>query len=129
MSDHEPSVPEWTCRECGADWPCVTRRGEISDAFADQYTSMVMYLAYTMLQAAEDLRHIPAGWLHNRFVGWTNDPDDPAPFTSVDILINGYKLANDHSPDADGKCPVCGDPADCWVRINPDGPGFLIPVP
>ncbi|GIG87359.1 hypothetical protein [Plantactinospora endophytica] len=129
MSDHEPTVPGWACDTCGADWPCVTRRKELSAEFAGAYTAKVLYLACLLMEAAEDLPHVPAGWLHNRFVGWTNDVGDPPPFTSVQILVESYRLANEHSPDAEGRCPVCGDLADCWVRINPDGPGFLIPVP
>ncbi|WP_422769311.1 hypothetical protein ACN28C_21350 [Plantactinospora sp. WMMC1484] len=107
----------------------MTRRKELIDEFAGSYTAMILYLAHLLMEAAEDLRHVPAGWLHNRFVGWTNDAGDPAPFTSVDILVNGYRLTNDHSPGADGRYPVCGDLAGCWVRIDPAGPGFLIPLP
>ncbi|WP_234361331.1 hypothetical protein [Plantactinospora sp. BB1] len=129
MSDHEPSIPEWTCGGCGAEWPCVIRRQELTVEFAGSYTAKMLYLACLLMEAAEDLCHVPAGWLYNRFVGWTYDADDLFSFTPVDILINGYRLANDHSPDVNRRCPVCGDLSDCWVRINPDGPGFLIPLP
>ncbi|RZT78346.1 hypothetical protein EV382_1528 [Micromonospora violae] len=42
MTTHLPVTPAWMCGGCGTDWPC-----------------------------AQDLAHVPAGHLHNRFLGWS----------------------------------------------------------
>ncbi|MFD0967630.1 hypothetical protein [Plantactinospora endophytica] len=129
MWDHDPAAPLWTCTGCGDDWPCVVRRRQLRAEFAGSVVSLRYYLAHHLVNAAEDLRHVPAGWLHNRFIAWTDRAADPPPYTSADILVNSYLLADSHSPDRFGTCPVCGDPGNCWVRLDPNGPGFLIPVP
>ena len=33
--------------------------------------SLALYLAAQLVDAAQDLAHVPAGHLHYRFVGWT----------------------------------------------------------
>ncbi|MDG4833731.1 hypothetical protein O7627_31120 [Solwaraspora sp. WMMD1047] len=129
MTGHNPTTPGWACAGCGAEWPCPTRRRELRAEFHGSPYSLGLYLGQYFVVAAADLRHIPAGWLHNRFVGWIREPQERIPYTAVDILINSYELAKAHDPAADGTCRVCGDPADCWVRLDPAGPGFHIPVP
>ncbi|MFK3983391.1 hypothetical protein ACI2K4_23785 [Micromonospora sp. NPDC050397] len=48
----------------------MTRRRELRAEFAGSRVSLGLYLAQFFVVAAEDLRHVPSGWLHNRFVGW-----------------------------------------------------------
>ncbi|MEQ4302498.1 hypothetical protein ABNF97_14065 [Plantactinospora sp. B6F1] len=128
MTEHDPVGPDWICATCAADWPCPSRRRELRAEFGPLRGSLGAYLGNVLAVAAEDLRHVPAGWLHNRFVAW-HRPDEPVPYTSVDILLRSAELADAHSPDQAGRCPVCGDPELCWVRLHPGGPGFLIPLP
>jgi hypothetical protein len=91
--------------------------------------SLGLYLGQYVVVAAEDLRHVPSGWLHNRFVGWIRTDEQAPPYTSVDVLVSTYDLARAHSPDHDGRCPACGEHTECWVRISPDPPGLLVPLP
>lgn len=129
MTEHNPVGRDWICAGCGVDWPCPTRRGELRAEFGRCRGSLGLYLGNYLVFAAEDLRHVPAGWLHNRFVAWHRHLEEPMPYTSIDILVRSYDLANAHLPGADGRCPACGDPEQCWLRFEPGGPGFLIPVP
>lgn len=128
MTDHNPQTPSWACAECGADWPCPARRRELRAELPGSDFSLRLYLGQFLVLAAEDLRHIPAGWLHNRFIGWIGEPHEPIPTTAVDILINSYELAKAHDPTTSGHCPTC-PPSNCWVRLDPTGPGFHIPSP
>ena len=96
MSEHNQTAPMWICSGCGADWPCATRRKELRAEFAGSRVSLGLYLGHLLVVAAEDLRHVPAGWLHNRFLCWIHS-EEPTPYTSVDILINSYQLANAHA--------------------------------
>lgn len=129
MSTHNPVARTWVCSGCGGDWPCATRRRELRAEFAGSRVSLGLYLGQYFVVAAEDLRHVPSGWLHNRFVGWIRADEQASPYTSVDVLVSSYELARAHSPDRDGRCPTCGEQTDCWVRISPEPPGLFVPLP
>ncbi|MEV4758595.1 hypothetical protein AB0J86_26310 [Micromonospora sp. NPDC049559] len=129
MTLHHPVRPGWTCTWCERDWPCDIRRTELRHEFTGALTSLAVYLTGCLADAATDLRHIPAGWLHNRFLGWLPLPGPPRPTSATDILLRGYELARAHTPDDHGNCPTCGLLYDCWVRLPPDGPGLPAPLP
>jgi hypothetical protein len=124
MTQHNPVAPSWICTGCGGEWPCRTRRTELRAEFDGSRVSLSLYMAQFFVVAAEDLRYVPGGLLHNRFVGWIRHPEEPIPYTSVDILLHGQALAVEHLPDSAGRCPSCGDQDNCWVRLNPTGPRF-----
>ncbi|SIS03672.1 flavin reductase [Micromonospora avicenniae] len=71
MTTHLPVTPAWTCGGCGADWPCQTRRCELRAEYQRAPVSLALYLAAQLVDAAQDLSHVPAGHLHHRFLGWT----------------------------------------------------------
>ncbi|MEU8257290.1 flavin reductase [Micromonospora inaquosa] len=71
MTAHLPVTPAWMCGGCGADWPCATRRRELLAEYHRAPVSLALYLAGHLVEAAQDLAHVPAGHLHNRFLGWS----------------------------------------------------------
>jgi hypothetical protein len=127
VTTHSPTTPDWTCRGCGQEWPCPTRRKELLAEYGEARVALSIYLGAFLVHASTDLRYVPAGWLHNRFVGWAREL--PCPTSAVDILLHGHELALSHVPDQRGQCPTCGDLAGCWVRLAPGGPGFFSPLP
>lgn len=74
MSTHGPVLPIWSCGGCGGPWPCATRRRELRAEFDGAPASLAIYMGSYLVWAAEDLVWVPAGRLHERFVGWTRDP-------------------------------------------------------
>ncbi|MEU5562859.1 flavin reductase [Micromonospora musae] len=70
MTTHLPVTPAWTCGCCGVDWPCQIHRRELQAEYDDAPVSLALYLAAQLVDAAEDLAHVPAGYLHHRFLGW-----------------------------------------------------------
>lgn len=129
MTVHNPLRPHWLCCFCGADWPCHTRRQELRAEYAGAPISLSVSLAGCFAQAAADLPHLPAGWLHNRMLGWLHEPVGSAPYSSPDLLVDAYEVAKEHTPDQWGHCPTCGGPDTCWVRLDPRGPGIVVPLP
>lgn len=113
MSTHNPVARTWVCSGCGADWPCATRRRELRAEFDGSPVSLGLYLGQFFVFAAEDLRHVPSGWLHHRFVGWIRQTEQSRPSPAVDVLLSSYELAKAHTPNPDGRCPTCGDHAEC----------------
>ncbi|SCF11846.1 hypothetical protein GA0070558_12985 [Micromonospora haikouensis] len=71
MTTHLPLTPAWTCGGCSADWPCHERRQELRAEFDRAPVSLAFYLAAHLVDAAQDLTHVPAGDLYQRFLGWT----------------------------------------------------------
>jgi hypothetical protein len=70
MRGHDPSIPGWTCANCGTDWPCPTRRAELLTEYAHAPLSLAIYLGAQYVAAVPDLPHLPAEGLHLRFLGW-----------------------------------------------------------
>ncbi|NHO79517.1 hypothetical protein DLJ60_24040 [Micromonospora chalcea] len=70
MTTHGPVLPVWSCGGCGAPWPCPTRRRELRAEFAGAPVSLSLYMGSYLVWAAEDLTWVPAGVLHQRFLGW-----------------------------------------------------------
>ncbi|MEV0725348.1 flavin reductase [Micromonospora purpureochromogenes] len=71
MTTHHPITPAWTCGGCGIDWPCPTRRRELLAEYDHAPVSLALYLAAHLVDATQDLAHVPAGHLHHRFLRWT----------------------------------------------------------
>jgi hypothetical protein len=70
MTAHHPVAPGWSCGGCGAEWPCDTRRRELLAEYDSAPVSLGLYLGDHLIDAAQDLADIPAGYLHFRFLGW-----------------------------------------------------------
>ncbi|MFK3980090.1 hypothetical protein ACI2K4_06865 [Micromonospora sp. NPDC050397] len=67
---HIPTPPEWTCANCGEDWPCPTRRAAMLKRYADDRRLLYFYLADCLSEACHDLAHVPPHELYARFIGW-----------------------------------------------------------
>ncbi|GAB3161056.1 hypothetical protein GCM10027290_67750 [Micromonospora sonneratiae] len=126
---HNPTRPYWTCAACADPWPCHTRRRELRAEYDGALISLSVCLAGFFVEASIDLDYVPAGWLHNRFLGWIRHPDEPLPHSAPDVLVSTYDLVTEHTIDDQGRCPTCGDPDTCWVRLDPHGPAMALPVP
>ena len=77
MSMHLPARPGWTCRTCGRDWPCETRRRQLLAEYEGARVSLTLYLSGYFIEACTDLPDACGGGLHNRFLGWAVGPADP----------------------------------------------------
>ena len=71
MTTHQPIKPAWSCGGCAGQWPCQTRRRELRAEYDRAPVSLALYLAAQLVDAAQDLADVPAGYLHHRFLGWT----------------------------------------------------------
>ncbi|MGC4874930.1 flavin reductase [Micromonospora sp. DT43] len=71
MTTHQPIKPAWTCGGCAEEWPCQTRCRELRAEYDPDRVSLALYLAAHLVDAAQDLVHVPASHLHYRFLGWT----------------------------------------------------------
>lgn len=70
MSTHIPIRPGWLCAGCAVDWPCPTRRRQLLAEYGGAPVSLALYLGACFVDAAGDLRDVPAGDLHARFFAW-----------------------------------------------------------
>ncbi len=70
MSDHRAMRPSWHCVSCGDVWPCHGARLRLRAEFDGAPVSLAIFLAGSFLDACEDLASVPAGRLHDRFLGW-----------------------------------------------------------
>jgi hypothetical protein len=74
MTDHRPLRPAWRCVACDANWPCHTRRRQLTAEFTGATASLGLYLASCMVDAAADLPDTCAGLLYRQFLGWLRHP-------------------------------------------------------
>jgi hypothetical protein len=70
MSAHQPMAQSWLCLGCGLPWPCRTRQRQFLGQYADAPASLALVLGSALIEACNDLRDLPAGQLHDQFVGW-----------------------------------------------------------
>jgi hypothetical protein len=70
MSAHTPIRPNWTCVACGDDWPCEVRRRQLTAEYDRAPVSLSLLMSGYFVEAADDLRNVPAGDLYLRFFGW-----------------------------------------------------------
>jgi len=70
--DHPPSRPSWDCANCGKPWPCPAAREQLAAEMAN--TNLAMWMATTMVHAAEDVPAISPSELYERFIAWTRLP-------------------------------------------------------
>jgi hypothetical protein len=67
---HQPTAHTWLCATCWLPWPCETRRRQLLAQYTNAPVSLALVLGSAMIEAAADLRDVPAGDLHEQFVGW-----------------------------------------------------------
>ena len=67
---HTAVRPSWTCATCDVPWPCATARGQLRAEYDGAPTSLGLYLAACMVEAAGHLPDMPSGELYARFLGW-----------------------------------------------------------
>lgn len=86
--EHVPTRPSWECPLCGQLWPCAPAKVRLSEEYADDVGSLLIYLGTTMWEAIDDSFHhsrrgpLPDG-LRDRFLDWAMDlrkNDRPGPF-------------------------------------------------
>ncbi|GIJ27961.1 hypothetical protein Vqi01_31230 [Micromonospora qiuiae] len=75
-SAHVPVRPSWNCAGCGQEWPCPYRRRRLLQRYARERITLHIYLGMQLVDAASDLRHLPADTLNTRFLGWLPRPPD-----------------------------------------------------
>ncbi|GAB3065964.1 hypothetical protein [Micromonospora schwarzwaldensis] len=76
--EHVPVTPDWTCRSCGEDWPCATKRRHLLIEYQVDRASLSVYLGSCLAAATHDLRTAPVTALQDRFIGWV--PRGPRTF-------------------------------------------------
>ncbi len=67
---HVPATPTWDCTGCREPWPCSNRRTRLLAQYDGARMSLYLTMAMKLCDAAGDLREVPAGELHDRFLGW-----------------------------------------------------------
>jgi hypothetical protein len=67
---HIPLRPRWICAGRGCDWPCPTRRGQLSAEYDRARVCLSLVMTSYFADACEDLPAVPAGELYLRFLGW-----------------------------------------------------------
>lgn len=67
---HLPVRPAWTCLVCAHPWPCSAQRQKLLSQYGGTPISLYQVMAMRMVDAAADLTTVPAGALHDRFLGW-----------------------------------------------------------
>ena len=70
MADHLPRRPEWTCRECGDEWPCVHAMHDLEKEHGGSSPSLGMYLVDKWFDATVDMPAADHNELYRRIVAW-----------------------------------------------------------
>ncbi|MGC9666359.1 hypothetical protein ACNTMW_07350 [Planosporangium sp. 12N6] len=70
MTAHRPMPRTWTCAACGRPWPCPTRQRQFLAEYDGALATLTLTLGSAMIYAADELRDVPAGRLHDQFIGW-----------------------------------------------------------
>ena len=72
---HKPHRPDWKCRMCDMDWPCVPGRDELTAGRNRVQLAMIMW-SY-LKEVAADLPGMPAEVVAERFIKWTGSSAAP----------------------------------------------------
>ena len=76
---HLPCRPQWTCRSCGADWPCAQAQRDIAAELGR--TLGCIYLSSHLEDAMSDLPDAPAA-LYARFLHPARTPQPATALTA-----------------------------------------------
>lgn len=78
---HQVCIPDWSCSSCGSAWPCDTARREL--LFDLGWSKLSIYCSVLMERAARDFTAIEPRILWQRFLEWTEPPDEArAPYSN-----------------------------------------------
>lgn len=75
---HVPMRPLWICAGCAQDWPCPSRRGQLTAEYERARVCLSLVMASHFVEASEDLAEVPAGELYLRFLGWLRSTEHGA---------------------------------------------------
>jgi hypothetical protein len=71
---HQPLIPTWSCSSCGQAYPCRPAR---EDLLLDLgWIRVAIYSAVLMEHAAKDVRPLNPRELWQRFLEWTEPPEE-----------------------------------------------------
>ncbi|GAA1802139.1 hypothetical protein [Planosporangium flavigriseum] len=115
---HLPQRPDWHCRACREDWPCLGARADLLTEYANTRPSLGMYLAAQMMDAVLDLGHPLDAAMYDRFLSWVR-PREPKPawlaptprqsYSRRDIVQRAQQILDTHVRlPATGLCAACG---------------------
>jgi hypothetical protein len=84
---HIPARPTWLCARCAEPWPCAEKveqlLAELAHGPPGVWTYVHLYMSSQLVEAAEDLRVVPASDLYEQLMGWirrvTVDPRATGP--------------------------------------------------
>jgi hypothetical protein len=68
--EHMPLRGSWRCSVERTPWPCPVRRANLLTEYAGQPIPLVLLMASCYFEAVGDLGDLPAGRLHDQFLGW-----------------------------------------------------------
>lgn len=69
MLDHAPDAPQWTCRDCGDEWPCRQRRRETLTTHGPTGARVAMSV-YWPFMVYDLVNEGTATTLYMRVYGW-----------------------------------------------------------
>lgn len=62
--------PDWNCRDCAEEWPCITFRRRIWSLYRRERHKLVPYMVHFLARARGEITAVPDAVLRDRFVGW-----------------------------------------------------------
>ncbi|WP_329103693.1 hypothetical protein OG792_27540 [Micromonospora sp. NBC_01699] len=71
---HVPARPDWSCRACGQEWPCIVRKHQLKYLYQGNPAGLGRQLRLLLRQAREDLPALTDEQLAERFVYWSERP-------------------------------------------------------
>lgn len=73
---HRPVRPEWSCQDCGQEWPCRPGKADLLAQYADDRVGLLVYLAGLLVDAVHDVP-TPPHLLLDRFLRWAKVGEEP----------------------------------------------------
>jgi hypothetical protein len=71
LATHLGDRPTWTCRTCGADWPCGPARERLLREYESDPTSLAMLMWTHLEHFSLDQGAGPLAGAFDRFIAWT----------------------------------------------------------
>ncbi|GGN47060.1 hypothetical protein FHR83_007489 [Actinoplanes campanulatus] len=77
-TEHQGERPAWDCVVCGKPWPCAIAKVELVEQYQRFKNGLAIYLGSCLIDAIDDWAAGSGGPppdLHERFLGWSNEPE------------------------------------------------------
>ncbi|MGW4467143.1 hypothetical protein [Micromonospora sp. NPDC004704] len=71
---HVAARPDWSCRACGQEWPCIVRKRQLKYLYQGNPIGLENQLHLLLRQAREELPALTDEELAERFVRWSERP-------------------------------------------------------